>query len=90
MSERPCVIYITRDAHKLLRVIVAKRGDRLGQWVEDRINEAAVRELGDEVHKVLGTQAEHESEIPCTSPNPSPGDNGSLGKAKKREDVLGS
>lgn len=88
--KRTRVIYISDEAHKLLRMLAALRGAGLGQWVEDRIYDASMRDLGDEVHKVLGDQEEHIVTIPGASSNTSTGNNRSMGETKKREDVLDS
>lgn len=88
--RRQSVVYISSEAHRLLSVIAAKRGRKLGQWVEDCIYHAAMRDLGDEVHEVVGAEKEYGDKVFSTSSNTSEGAGGSLGEAEEREDVLGS
>lgn len=88
----PAVKYLTisRESHALLRVIAAKRGRTMKQVLEGFIYDTAARELGDEVYEVLGYQEERGVKISGTKSNSDQGLGGSLGKAKKREDILGS
>jgi len=88
--RRQSVIYISEQAHHLLKMLAARRDKKLGVWVEDVIFNTAVRELGDEVHKVLADKAEQGIALSGEPSNPSQGHNGSMGETKEREDILGS
>ena len=91
--NKSTIVYISELHKRRLRILAANCGKYMGAYVEGLIDQAfndSGELWGNGDNQVQGYKEEQRGQVPDTSPNTSEGPHGSVGKAKKREDILGS